>query len=73
MLEAIQDYFPKGVKWTEPKGGILLQVIMPEYVDIMDLWKEAMQRGIAFTPGDDYMRLSFSHASEDEIRKGIKI
>ena len=73
MLDAIKVYFPEEAKWTKPKGGICLQVMMPEYVDIMGLWKEARQRGVAFFPGDDHTYLSYSHASEDDIREGIKI
>ena len=44
-------YFPGGTRVTRPNGGIVLWVKMPDYVDSLVLYKQALQAGITLAPG----------------------
>lgn len=81
MLSAIEQYFPAGVRWTRPKGGLFLWVMLPEGADSMELLQLALQEKVAFIPGSAFypdgnngrnaLRLTFSTASPDMIEEGI--
>ncbi len=80
MLGALDSYFPSGVEWTHPDGGLFLWVETPEAVDTTELLKEAVKENVAFVPGVSFfpsggghntMRLNFSNASPEKIRTGI--
>ncbi len=82
MLAAMEKYFPPGVTWTRPQGGLFLWVCMPEHVDSQELLEFAVEEEVAFVPGtafypDDQggrncMRLNFSNAKPEMIQEGIK-
>lgn len=80
MLESMEKYFPVSCKWTHPQGGLFLWGIMPEYLNATEVFKFAVQKKVAFVPGQSFfarggglntMRLNFSNASPDSIRTGI--
>lgn len=50
----IDDAFPPGTRATEPTGGFLVWVEMPEGCDANRLFDEALARGISITPGNLY-------------------
>ncbi len=83
MLEAMDKYFPKdGFHWTRPQGGLFLWVIMPEKLDGAKLLEKAVERKVAYVPGNAFypdpeegkntMRLNFSNMREDLIVEGIR-
>ena len=82
MLSAIQKYFPAGVHWTRPQGGLFLWVMLPEGLDSMELLKAALAEKVAFIPGSAFypksedgknaLRLTFSTASPEMIEEGIR-
>lgn len=81
MLQAMEKYFPAEVSWTKPEGGIFLWVTLPEGMDAMDLFQEAVQGKVAYVPGSCYyaegggenkMRLNFSGCEEQKIEVGIE-
>lgn len=81
MLHALERYFPKGVHWTHPQGGLFLWVILPEHLDASEVLKEAIQEKVAFVPGvafyadgsgQNTLRLNFSYMTPDKIEEGIK-
>jgi len=82
MLAAMERYFPPGVRWTRPQGGLFLWVMLPKGVDSMELLKDALEEKVAFIPGTAFypdgldgqnaLRLTFSTASPDMIEEGIK-
>jgi DNA-binding transcriptional MocR family regulator len=51
MAQAVERYFPAGTKVTHPSGGFVLWVEMPEYVDSIRLYEQALQAGITIAPG----------------------
>lgn len=82
MLAAMEEYFPPGVTWTRPQGGLFLWVRMPEHVDSEELLKVAVEEKVAFVPGVAFypdskeghncMRLNFSYAKPEMSREGIR-
>jgi 2-aminoadipate transaminase len=81
MLEALARYFPAGVHWTRPQGGLFLWVILPEHVDAAEVFTAAIQEKVAFVPGAPFhpdgsghntMRLNFSYMGPEKIEEGIK-
>lgn len=81
MLEALERYFPAGVHWTRPQGGLFLWVILPEHVDAAEVLTAAIQEKVAFVPGAPFhpdgsghntMRLNFSYMGPEKIEEGIK-
>jgi 2-aminoadipate transaminase len=80
MLAAMDRYFPPEVDWTQPAGGLFLWGTMPENLDAADVLKLAIEKKVAFVPGEPFhpngggrntMRLNFSNASPEMIREGI--
>jgi len=80
MLAAMREYFPPGVSWTHPEGGMFLWVTLPEGSDAEKMLLQAVKQKVAFVPGapfhatgggENTMRLNFSNASPDRIREGI--
>jgi DNA-binding transcriptional MocR family regulator len=51
MAEALGKFFPAGTHVTHPKGGFFLWVEMPENVDSVKLYTEALKEGITIMPG----------------------
>ncbi|MCE4621398.1 MAG: PLP-dependent aminotransferase family protein [Desulfurococcales archaeon] len=81
MLEALEEYFPEGSRWTKPAGGLFVFAYAPEGIDTKKLLPEAIDRGVAYVPGASFfvegggqntMRLNFSYPPPELIREGIK-
>jgi len=81
MLAAMEEYFPEGLTWTRPQGGLFLWVKLPEAVDSQELLEKALQEKVAFVPGTafyadgrgrDAMRLTFATCSTEKIDEGIR-
>ena len=83
MLEAMDKYFPEKAVYTRPDGGIFLWVTLPEGTDTGALLKKAIERKVAFVPGNSFMvdaskpsncfRLNFTTATNGQIDNGIKV
>jgi DNA-binding transcriptional MocR family regulator len=81
MLAGLDRYFPPGVSWTEPQGGIFLWVTLPAGLDAGRLFDEAVAEKVVYVPGANYfangggentMRLNFSAYAEDRIALGVE-
>ena len=81
MLNCIKEYFPAGVDFTEPEGGMFMWVSLPENCAAMRLFEIAIKQNVAFVPGDPFytnrkntntLRLNFSCVDETTIETGIK-
>jgi DNA-binding transcriptional MocR family regulator len=44
-------FFPPDIRVTDPSGGYLLWIELPEGVNALALYKTALKEGIAITPG----------------------
>jgi DNA-binding transcriptional MocR family regulator len=51
MSQAVMRYFPPETRVTRPSGGFVLWVQLPEKIDSLELYKEALKGGITITPG----------------------
>ncbi len=80
MLSALSEYFPDGVRWTRPEGGMFLWVELHPSIDTRRLLERAMDMKVAFVPGHGFhvdgtggntLRLNFSNSSPALIREGI--
>ena len=81
MLSLMEQYFPPGVSWTRPEGGLFTWVTLPESIDAAELLKKAIERKVAFVPGAPFfpgggghntMRVNFSNSTPEQITEGIK-
>ncbi len=81
MINAIKDYFPAGVQYTNPEGGMFLWVTLPDGMSSMALFDAAIKQKVAFVPGTPFyvdrkdsntLRLNFSCSDEATIAEGIK-
>jgi 2-aminoadipate transaminase len=80
MLEAMEKYFPKGVNWTRPMGGMFLWATLPEGINTVEMFEKAVALKVAYVPGisffakgggENTMRLNFSNANPEMIEEGI--
>lgn len=81
MLESMERYFPEGVEWTHPQGGLFLWASLPQG-DTEELFNIALEDcrvafvyGSAFLPNREKsssMRLNFSYMNPSKIKEGIK-
>lgn len=82
MLDALREFFPSEVTWTQPHGGLFLWVTIPEATNSHKVLETALSHNVVFVPGDCFyarpageechMRLNFSNATPEQIREGIR-
>ena len=51
VRDTILRHFPPGTRVSRPEGGFVLWVEMPEEMDAMRLYEEALREGIGIAPG----------------------
>jgi 2-aminoadipate transaminase len=78
---ALTRHMPEGVGWTEPKGGFLTWLTLPDELDTLALRPAAISAGVAYVPGPPFfvgdqgrntLRLSFSHLTEAELETAVE-
>jgi 2-aminoadipate transaminase len=81
LSAALKHHMPDGCTWTEPTGGFLAWLTLPEGLDVLALRPAAIEAGVAYVPGPPFhvgdegrssMRLSFSHLSEAELDTAVE-
>jgi len=82
LLNALRRRMPPEVTWTEPQGGFSLLLTLPVAMEAAALLPRAVERGVAFTPGDVFfgdgggggrtLRLSFSAVAGGRIDEGVR-
>lgn len=81
MLQAMDEYFPEGIEFTRPEGGLFTWVILPENLNAKELGLVAIENKVAFVPGGSFfpnggnentLRMNFSCSSDEQIVKGVK-
>lgn len=80
-ISTIGTYFPKDTRVSKPNGSFLLWVELNPNVDVKELYKEAKQNGIIFTPGtvftlqnqyNNCMRLSYGLTWSAKVEMALK-
>ncbi len=83
MVDAMDRYFPKWVKYNDPEGGLFIWCTLPEGWDADALFKRSVaEKRVAFVPGAPFyaekgagantFRLNFSAEPEERITEGIR-
>jgi 2-aminoadipate transaminase len=83
FLNTLQNHFPEGlgITWTKPEGGLFLWATVPEGIDTLELFHEAIKFKVAFVPGEvfygenpdnNHMRINFSYPSKDQLTEAAK-
>lgn len=81
MLDAIDQYFPRGVHCTHPEGGMFMWASLPKGFSSVDLFSHASSMHVAFVPGDPFyvdavntptLRLNYTNSDESAIVEGIR-
>jgi DNA-binding transcriptional MocR family regulator len=81
LVGALKRRAPEGTEWTEPRGGFSLLLTLPPGLRATSLLPHAIERGVAFTPGDPFfvdgggertLRLSFSSVAASRIDEGVR-
>lgn len=82
MGAALEAHLPRGCRWVVPSGGMFFWVELPPEVDAMALLPQAVERGMAFVPGEPFyagparrntLRLSFVSVPPEQIARGVAL
>ena len=82
MVSLLEKYMPAGVTWTYPEGGLFLFLTLPEGIDTIEMYDEALSKGVAYVAGSFFflngshrntMRLNFSFIAEEKMEPGLKL
>ncbi|MBC9932899.1 PLP-dependent aminotransferase family protein [Chitinophaga qingshengii] len=77
----IEQYFPSGIKISQPEGGIVLWVELPKQVDALKLQKLALEQDINIAPGPlfsstggyrNYIRISCNKQWNRQVEQAIR-
>ncbi|WP_105957108.1 aminotransferase-like domain-containing protein [Apilactobacillus quenuiae] len=81
MIKEIDEQFPKGVKHSNPEGGMFIWVEVPGNINTMDLFNTCVEHNVAFVPGEPFypddvipgtFRVNFSNMNDNQIHEGIR-
>ena len=82
MLRSLGEYFPPTCTWTEPQGGMMIWMKLPEGTNTWDILEKSVEKGVKYNPGPifradrsggTHLRLTFSHHTPEEIEEGIAV
>jgi len=80
MRAAVRRFLPAGTVMSQPMGGYVLWVRLPEAVDSLELYRHALEHGITLGPGymfsatpayRHYIRLNYSYAWSPRIEQAL--
>lgn len=82
MQLALQEHFGELADWQVPQGGLFFWLKLRRPVDTRTLLKPALERDVAFMPGEPffvdpdqhhgYLRLNFSHVAPERLGEGLQ-
>lgn len=81
MLNAAERYFPRGTRVTRPTGGYFLWFELPNNIDSLTLFQQALHQGISLAPGPIFsatqrfkncIRLSYGHPWDDRCEQAMQ-
>lgn len=83
FVQGLERYFSGLADWQVPPGGLFVWLKLKAPLDTRQLLPAAIERGVAFMPGEPFfperpaacgaLRLNFSHASVEQIERGLAI
>lgn len=81
MAALVRRFFPDGTRLSQPKGGYVLWIELPDGVDAMALYRLALAQKITLGPGHMFsttlayrhcIRLNYSYAWSPQIEAAVK-
>ena len=81
LSAALTRHMPEDVAWTEPAGGFLTWLTLPNQLDTLAMRPAAVEAGVAYVPGSPFhvgdtgqntLRLSFSQLTETELETAVE-
>ena len=81
MRAAVARHFPAATRITQPQGGFVLWVELPDEVDTSALHERAIAAGVAYVPGELFsasgmyrncLRLNCVHPHSAEIEDAVR-
>lgn len=81
MIDALREFMPSGVTWSEPTGGMFLWVNLPNHIDAKEMLAVAAENKVVYVTGKPFhcdgsgkntLRLNYSFPSIAQIQVGIK-
>jgi len=82
MIDSLEKYLPREIKFTRPEGGLFLWCTLPDGVDMNAFVKKAIEYKVAVVPGTTFncdtaapsrcFRLNYSTPSDEQIVEGCK-
>lgn len=81
MLSCFEKYFPKGVQYNKPEGGMFIWATLPNEISAVELFEKAQKENVIFVPGNPFytdgrvastMRLNYTNSSEEMIEEGMR-
>jgi DNA-binding transcriptional MocR family regulator len=79
-IDLIEQHFPEGTKITRPKGGVMIWIELPEYINATDFLDTAFEHDVSYAPGEifsskgdyqNYIRISYCNLWGNKIEKGL--
>jgi DNA-binding transcriptional MocR family regulator len=80
MRHTVNRFFPEGTRTSNPEGGYVLWVELPQPIDSMNLYQRALECGITLGPGymfsvtnsyKNFIRLNYSSPWSREIEQAV--
>lgn len=80
FVEALERHFPKGTRLTVPQGGYFLWVKLPDGVNALSLYRQALKLGISIAPGpifsaqqhfQEYIRLNYGQVWDSKVEQAL--
>ena len=81
MIDALEEFMPPEVTWTEPEGGLFLWITVPKCIDTYHLLNVALEEGVVCAPGasfdpdgrgHDSFRVAFCFETPENLREAIR-
>ncbi|MBC8632044.1 PLP-dependent aminotransferase family protein [[Eubacterium] tenue] len=81
MLSTIKEYFPEGIEYTHPEGGLFTWIELPSHLDARKIMEKCLENNVAYVPGGSFFpnggkentfRLNYSNMSDEKIVEGVK-
>lgn len=80
VTDAVCRFFPQGTRVTRPQGGFVLWIELPEHVDSVQLFREALRAKISIAPGPifsasgafgNFIRLNCGHPWSERLEYAV--
>lgn len=81
MTRALDEFMPEEFRRTDPEGGLFIWGEFSVPVDAGKCFDDAVKRNVAYVPGTVFyadgkgqntLRLNYSNADEEKIRRGVR-